>query len=169
MQVQTLYYLGPAGSARKRTAAAASQGDRSAPLELTAADLEAAVTAAAQEAAGAAGKKGGKRGKRRKKGGATAEPPEKENEQPVGVDGMKGSKAGSPPPAEVAQVCERASACRTALVRKTALVHHSRLVPVQSALPAFWIRLVTASYVVSTGLHRGLRPLWQGGVQGRIA
>jgi hypothetical protein len=81
LQVQTLNYLGPAGTARKRTAAASAQGD-------VAADAEAAAAAPAAEEGGS--KKGGKRGKRRKRGAAAAEAAEdegaaaaeKENELP---------------------------------------------------------------------------------------
>lgn len=79
-QVQTLYYLGPAGTARKRTAASASQGN-SAAGEVTAADLEADAAQANAEVAVA--KKGSKKTKRRKKGGQAAEATEKENEQPA--------------------------------------------------------------------------------------
>lgn len=65
--MQTLYYLGPAGTGRrKRTAAAAAQQGTVTGAEAGAAD----AAAEPEEAAGS--KKGGKRGKRRKKGPADA-------------------------------------------------------------------------------------------------
>jgi hypothetical protein len=97
VQVQTLYYLGPAGTARKRTAAAAAQGD-------AAPDAEAAAAPATEEGGS---KKGGKRGKRRKHGAATAEAAEdegaaaaaaeKENELPgtAAADAKKAAAAST--------------------------------------------------------------------------
>lgn len=65
--MQTLYYLGPAGTGRrKRTAAAAAQQGTVTGAEAGAAD----AAAEPEEAAGS--KKGGKHGKRRKKGPADA-------------------------------------------------------------------------------------------------
>lgn len=93
VQVQTLYYLGPAGTGtRKRSAAAAAQQGNSQPAGTDAAPVEAAADVAVE----AVGKKGGKRNKRRKMA-ATAD---KENSAPeeTGAGGVQ--KAGSlPPPA----------------------------------------------------------------------
>lgn len=84
MQVQTLYYLGPAGSGRKRSAAASAQGGASGCAAASAPGL---VPSGAEEPAAAGRKAGGsKRGKRRKKGAAAAEAGDKENEQPAGTD-----------------------------------------------------------------------------------
>lgn len=109
LQVQTLYYLGPAGSARKRTAAAAAQGSN----DVTP-DGAAAAAAAVPAAEEAGSKKGGKRGKRRKRGAAAAEAAEdeataaaeKENELP-GPTAADGTKAVKTTPAEQPEVRQR--------------------------------------------------------------
>lgn len=104
VQVQTLYYLGPAGTGRrKRTAAAAAQQgtcEGAAAAEAGAAEAGAAEAGAA-DAEEAVGKKGAKRSKKRKKGAAAAAAATggKENSVP-GEELPAGQKSGTPPPAD---------------------------------------------------------------------
>ncbi|KAF8056436.1 SMCHD1 [Scenedesmus sp. PABB004] len=92
VQSQTLYYLGPAGTARKRTAAAAGQpsggGGSGGQADI--------ATAAAPPADDAAGKRGRPRGKRRRKGAGAAEAgdAEKENELPAATMAEPGAEGG---------------------------------------------------------------------------
>lgn len=92
VQVQTLYYLGPASTGRrKRTAAAAAQQGT---CEATGAEAGTGEPAAEPEEA--ASKKGGKRSKRRKKGAAVSG---KENSTPD-EEAAARQKESSPPTAE---------------------------------------------------------------------
>jgi hypothetical protein len=101
--VQTLYYLGPAGTGRrKRTATAAAQrGSQDAGGEAG------ATEDTAVEPETAPGRKGGKRNKRRKKGAAVAG---KENSAPEEEEVAR-QKSGSPSPEEQeVRMCVRCQA-----------------------------------------------------------